>query len=109
MQEDHSLKGLPPPVYLSLAITLGVMIDILEPLPILPNTLAIGLGSALGVAGVLLNWWAAFTMLRANTSLTGLTGSTVVIQTGPFAFSRNPIYVSMLLMAAAVRMAGMFK
>ena len=105
MREDHSLKGIPPPVYLALAVALGVVLDILVPLPFLPSTFAFWLGVALGVVGVLLNWWAAFTMLRAHTSLTGLTGSTVVIQSGPFALSRNPIYLSMLLLAAAVALA----
>ena len=105
MADDHSHSGIPPPVFLVVAIALGVVLDLLVPLSVLPNGLAIGFGVALGVPAVLLNWWSAVTMLRAGTSLTGLGSSTVVLKNGPFRISRNPIYVSMLLLAGAVALA----
>ena len=105
MADDHSHSGIPPPVFLVVAIALGVVLDLLAPLSVLPNGLAIGFGVALGVPAVLLNWWSAVTMLRARTSLTGLGSSTVVLKSGPFQISRNPIYVSMLLLAGAVALA----
>lgn len=105
MVEDRAHVRVPPPAFLLATIALGVVLDLAVPFSVLPNTLAFGLGIALGVISVVLNWWSAFTMLRARTSVTGLGSSTVILQIGPFRISRNPIYISMLLLAGAVALA----
>ncbi len=46
------------------------------------------------LAGVLLSAWAIRTMFRANVDPDPYEPTTAIVATGPYALSRNPIYVS---------------
>jgi protein-S-isoprenylcysteine O-methyltransferase Ste14 len=52
-----------------------------------------GIGWMLVVFGSLLLVWAAWTMFRHKTTVNPYTAVSQLVQKGPFAFSRNPIYL----------------
>jgi protein-S-isoprenylcysteine O-methyltransferase Ste14 len=87
----------PPPVIYAVCFLAGLGVDALWPLPLLPSTLQYAFGAALIVAGLTLFVWAVREFSRARTAVTHHRPTTGIVASGPFAFSRNPIYVSMTL------------
>jgi len=62
------------------------------------------LGDALLVAGVALDLWAMATMWRSKANILPHRAATALVTHGPFAFSRNPIYLgnTLLLLGAGL-------
>lgn len=52
-----------------------------------------GFGTSLVVIGALLLLWAAFSMWRHHTTVNPYGGVAALVESGPFGFSRNPIYL----------------
>ena len=87
-----------PPVALAIGTIAGFGLNWLFPLPFVPPSLPRAwIGLVLFLAGIFLAAWSARTFRKAHTNvLTSQSASTIVI-TGPYGFSRNPIYVGMFL------------
>lgn len=83
----------PPLVYLSSVLT-GVVVHIAWPLPFLPPALALPVGASLVVVAVALFSWAVRELRAAGTPVPGSKPTTVIVPTGPYRFSRNPIYLA---------------
>lgn len=81
---------LPPPLVYVAALWGAWELNKLLPLPFpkLP-----GIGWALVVLGCMLLLWAAWTLFRHRTTVNPYKGVAHLVQDGPFAFSRNPIYL----------------
>jgi len=92
------LPGLlrPPIVFLS-AIVLGIALDYRWPLPFVPSTLGL-VGPLATVSSVLLFVLALRELRRAGTSVRGTQRTTTIVRRGPYRFSRNPIYLSFILL-----------
>ncbi|MBP2237236.1 protein-S-isoprenylcysteine O-methyltransferase Ste14 [Sinorhizobium kostiense] len=87
-----------PPIAWALAVVAGLVLDWLYPLPFLPPAmLAVWLGVILFLAGLALLIWAATTFRRAGTNIQTTQPTTTIVDAGPYRYSRNPIYVGMLL------------
>lgn len=83
-----------PPVWLAGFVALGWLAGLMLPplsMPVWPGALLLGAGLAL--AG-----WAALTMARAHTTIDPHGQPRALVTHGPFARSRNPIYLADLLM-----------
>jgi protein-S-isoprenylcysteine O-methyltransferase Ste14 len=91
-----------PPVAVGVPLALGLLASGLlgDPLAISPATT--GLGWALVAAFACWNGWALLTMARARTALLPGGATTAVLDTGPFARSRNPLYVGLLVLSAGL-------
>jgi protein-S-isoprenylcysteine O-methyltransferase Ste14 len=65
------------------------------------------LGDALLLAGIALDLWAMFTMWRHKANILPHRAATALVTHGPFAWSRNPIYLgnTMLLVGAGLAFA----
>ncbi len=59
-------------------------------------------GGALGVLAALLGGWAIGAMTRAGTPVEPWEPTRKIVARGPYRFSRNPIYVAMLLLFLAI-------
>jgi protein-S-isoprenylcysteine O-methyltransferase Ste14 len=96
--EGGPLPGLlrPPIVFLS-AILLGIVLNRVWPLPFLPSTLAL-LGPLVTLCAVLLFLLSLHEFRTAGTSVRGTERTTTIVRTGPYRFSRNPIYLSFTLL-----------
>ena len=92
------LPGLlrPPIVFLS-AIALGIALNRAWPLPFRPSILW-WLGSSFTGCAVLLFLLSYWEFRAAGTSVRGSERTTAIVRTGPYRFSRNPIYVSFILL-----------
>ena len=70
--------------------------------PLAASSLTVGSGWLLLVAFMVWNGWALVTMARHRTALLPGGATTTVIDSGPFARSRNPLYLGLLAGAAGV-------
>ncbi len=60
------------------------------------------LGIGLVVLGLALNLWCAVLYRKAKTNILPNTADSNLIETGPFGFSRNPIYLGMLIVFVGI-------
>lgn len=86
-----------PPVVFLIVIALGIWLNRAWPLPFVPSSLrSIG---PIGAVGAVLLFLLSYREFRAaGTSVRGSKRSTTIVRTGPYRFSRNPIYVSFILL-----------
>lgn len=87
-----------PPIALGMAIMFAFAADWVYPLPfVAPGIAHIELGLIVIVGAFLLVRWAVQTFRRAKTNLLTNQATLAIVSTGPFAYSRNPIYVGALM------------
>jgi protein-S-isoprenylcysteine O-methyltransferase Ste14 len=99
----------PPLVYLA-SIVLGLVLEFAWRLPFLPHVLAVPLG-VLFVAGAVALFCGSVGKFRAaGTPVPGNKPTTVIVRTGPYRFSRNPIYLafSLLQLGIAIWVNGLW-
>lgn len=95
---DNSNAIIHPPVAWALAFVGGLAIDWYYPLSILPSQFpGVWFGAVIFAAGLGLALWAVMTMRKAGTALPINRSTTVIVDHGPYSFSRNPIYIGMFL------------
>ncbi len=85
-----------PPIAWAVAVIAGFALDWLEPLPLVPDDLPAGLVGAVGfMLALALAIWAMDTMTRAGTNVPTNRPTTAMVESGPYRFTRNPIYLGM--------------
>lgn len=85
-----------PPVLFTAAVVAALALDGLVlrlPFPFAETGLAHYLGMLALLAGIVLVGWAMLQFRKHATSIRPDRGSSALMATGPFAFSRNPIYL----------------
>jgi protein-S-isoprenylcysteine O-methyltransferase Ste14 len=92
----------PPPVLFFVLLLLGVAVDHFRPLTFLPEGLTVQLLSALSffALAVAIGVWAFSTFRRCRTSAEFGEPVSTLVQQGPYRFSRNPLYVALILVLA---------
>ena len=93
---------IPPPIVYAAALLVGVGLQRLFPLPYAPRPVALALGGALVAGGVAINLTAVPTMLRGHGTLNTSAPSAALVTSGPYRFSRNPMYVGLTLIYAGL-------
>jgi protein-S-isoprenylcysteine O-methyltransferase Ste14 len=96
-QEVANLGVVRPPLVYGASIVTGLLLAFGWPLPFLPRRLAALLGSVLVVVAVVVFAYAIRTFQTAGTPVPGNKPTTVLVRTGPYRCSRNPIYVAFSL------------
>jgi protein-S-isoprenylcysteine O-methyltransferase Ste14 len=91
-----------PPVAVGGPLVLGLLISRFMGDPLATSPVTAGLGWLLIAAFVVWNGWALMTIARHRTALLPGEATTVVIDHGPFAWSRNPLYIGLLAGSAGV-------
>lgn len=86
----------PPILVAALALT-GWMLWREAPVAFLPAVAARPLGGLLGTASFVLFSWAALALHRAGTNIPTNLSATALVTSGPYRFSRNPIYLGLAL------------
>jgi protein-S-isoprenylcysteine O-methyltransferase Ste14 len=87
----------PPLVYLG-TILLGLVAHVLWPVHLVPRFLGTPVGAILTVIAVALFFSAVRTFRAAGTPIPGNRPATTIVRTGPYRFSRNPIYLAFSLL-----------
>jgi len=104
-QSDHPRVALPPPLLFVGSFTIGLLVQWLHPISLLRFPLALCLGIALFTAGAWLGIWGERTMKKAGTNVNPLRPATALVTSGPFRFSRNPLYLAMVLLYLGLALA----
>jgi len=87
-----------PPIAWAIAVLAGLVLDWLMPSPFVPAAVPAGwLGAIVFALALALFAWAIATMRGAGSSVQTSEPTTTIVDTGPYRFTRNPIYLAMLL------------
>jgi protein-S-isoprenylcysteine O-methyltransferase Ste14 len=97
---DHAAVVIKPPLLFLGALALGCLLSLLVPLgPKLasPNRLALILGLVLAGIGFALAIVSVMAFRRADTPVVPGRSATALVTSGPYAVTRNPIYIGFVL------------
>ena len=97
-QPDHAGVAFHPPLLLLACLGLGFLLRWLAPLSLPMPTGPAMIGPAIVVLAFATFFWAAGTMLRGHASIPTNTPTGAIVVGGPFRLTRNPIYLSMILL-----------
>jgi protein-S-isoprenylcysteine O-methyltransferase Ste14 len=98
---DRADVAFHPPFLLLAVILIGFTLRWLLPMPYLPSGWAAIAGPICVALSLLFFFWAAFAMRSGGASIpTGLP-TAYLVRSGPYRWSRNPIYVAMLALTVA--------
>jgi protein-S-isoprenylcysteine O-methyltransferase Ste14 len=86
----------PPLVYLG-SIGLGLLAHLLWPLRLLPASAGVPVGTLAVFAAAALFISATRAFRKAATPIPGNRPTTAIVRSGPYAFSRNPVYLAFTL------------
>ncbi|WP_455289403.1 methyltransferase family protein [Cupriavidus necator] len=91
----------PPLAYLG-AIALGLLLHFPWPVRLVPHAVRGPLGGTAVLVAVALFVWAVRTFRTAGTPVPGNRPTTTIVRTGPYRYSRNPIYLSFSLLQLGI-------
>ena len=95
MNDDSLRVPVVPPLIYALSMTMGIIFHLVVPWRLfLQPWIGYVVGSPVIVVGLLLFVWAVSSMLRGGEHPDIHKPTQTLISSGPFAFSRNPIYLS---------------
>jgi len=100
IQAAHDNPGVvarPPLIYLC-SIFIGLALQFVWPLKVLPAPLVAPLGGFLILVAIVLFTLSVRQFLATGTAIQTHRPTTAIIRTGPYRFSRNPIYLSFTLL-----------
>jgi protein-S-isoprenylcysteine O-methyltransferase Ste14 len=86
----------PPLVYLA-SIALGLVVHLIWPARLVPPSISMPLGLIVILGAVTLFVSAVRTFRAAGTPIPGNRPTTTIVRTGPYRFTRNPIYLAFSL------------
>ena len=100
---DTPAVHIPPPVIVAVFLGVGLLADYFFKAGFSTARWWLDwLGYAMTVLGFAIALWCAYLYHKSRTSILPHTADSHMIETGPFAWSRNPIYLSMLLVFAGM-------
>jgi protein-S-isoprenylcysteine O-methyltransferase Ste14 len=94
-----------PPIIFSAAVAVGILLNVLYPLPWFGQPLSgmlLVLGVLMMAAFVALNISALRAMHRAGTTVRPDRGTDHLVTGGPFSFSRNPLYLAGTMLVVGI-------
>ena len=95
---DTSNAAVRPPIAWILALAAGVAADQLYPLRFVPASVpGAWVGGAIFAIALALAIWAIVTIRQAGTQVETYKPTTAIVANGPYRFTRNPIYLGMVL------------
>ncbi|HEY4848586.1 MAG TPA: isoprenylcysteine carboxylmethyltransferase family protein [Methylocella sp.] len=101
MQDDPSDKARVialPPLILTGVLVLGFVLDLARSAKFMPRAVALAIGILVILGGIALALLAVRQMVRAKTAVDVRKPTTEIVTSGVFQFSRNPIYLSMVVL-----------
>lgn len=105
MSDDQPAKPKPRGIWPPQAVLLGLMLEavvILWRWPVTPPAWAMGLGGLMALIGLGLIFSAAAEFKRKQVGIVPFSPSQMLALGGPYRFTRNPMYIGMGLILAAV-------
>lgn len=99
---DHPSVIAPPPLLYLLAVVLTATLHWYWPIELLPTAVATWLAILFAGIGLVLIAWGVYTMRQARTAINPYQPTSNIVDSGPFRFSRNPLYVGMDLVVIGI-------
>ena len=94
-----------PPLLYGAAFAIALVLHWLWPMPILDHAIALWLGLALIVLGVGIAIPGIKALQAADTNVDPAHPTTAIVTSGPFRFSRNPLYVALTFLYFGLTLA----
>lgn len=91
-----------PPALFAGTLALGLLLHFIFPVNLLPRSIAIASGAVVIVSAALIAISAFRAMRNAQTAVNPSQPTTAIVSDGAFAFSRNPIYLSLTLLYVGI-------
>jgi protein-S-isoprenylcysteine O-methyltransferase Ste14 len=105
-QADTANVIIRPPIAWALAVVAGLALQWIVPLPFMPALAPAGwVGGIVFVLALALAAWAIATITSAGSNVPTNMPTTTVVQSGPYRFTRNPIYLGMFVGLAGLAIA----
>src|SRR3989304_5249965 len=104
IQAPHDNPGVvtrPPLIYLY-SILIGLTLQFVWPLKVLPAPLEATVGGSLILVAIVLFTLSVREFLAAGTAIQTHRPTTTILRTGPYRFSRNPVYLSFTLLCIGI-------
>ena len=101
-QADSPGVRVPPPLVFLAGLAIGLVLSNWAPTEYLGRAIARPLGRVVTGIGVLLALSAVYAFSRAHTNLRPDRPSSALVRTGPYRFTRNPMYVSLTIVYVGV-------
>jgi protein-S-isoprenylcysteine O-methyltransferase Ste14 len=95
---DNSGVRFPPPLLYAIPLGIGLLIQRFYPVAVLPRRIALVPGVILVALGLALAAVAMASFFRARTSPIPIKPTTAIVATGPYRFTRNPMYLGLALL-----------
>ncbi len=92
------MKKFLPPTYFFIALLISALLHFLLPLIMIINYPLNLIGFVFFIVGTGLNIWADQLFKKESTTVKPFETPSLLMQTGPFKFSRNPMYLGMTLL-----------
>lgn len=96
-QDVAKLGPFRPPLIYLVSLVFGALIHRVAPLPFVPGTLAVPIGASLVLVAIVLFAYSVAKFRAVGTPVPARKPTTVIVRTGPYRFSRNPIYLAFSL------------
>ncbi|HEV2548288.1 MAG TPA: methyltransferase [Stellaceae bacterium] len=99
---------LPPLIFLG-SLALAALLEAILPFPLLPlaPAFAYGLGALLVLGGLILLVLGGRRFVAAGTNIPPTLPTTALVVTGPYRWSRNPLYLAMILVYVGLAIAAL--
>jgi protein-S-isoprenylcysteine O-methyltransferase Ste14 len=93
---DHAGVRVPPPLIYLAVFLVALGLQRVLPLPAIPKMIGFRAGPTIIAAGNAFAAWSVGLFRRAGTSLIPIKPTTALVINGPYHFTRNPMYLSLL-------------
>ncbi len=96
--QDLSRPIVRPPILYGCSIALGCALQWLQPVRVFPTAMQVPVGLPLLVGAGILFAFSVREFSRADTPVPSVRPTTRIVSTGPYRFSRNPIYLAFTML-----------
>ena len=105
-RNDNAGVIAPPPVIFGVPLAAGLVADYVHRLPLYSERIVLWAGIALALSGLALIAAGSLELRRAHTAVIPYQPTTAIVSSGPFRFSRNPLYLGFVLIYLGASMAA---
>ena len=100
--QDRARTPLPPPLIHMFCILFASVLHKFAPLPLLVDSGQNAIAITIAGSGIFLLLWSAYQFNRHKTDINYNQPSNAIITSGPYRFTRNPVYLSFALILLAI-------
>ncbi len=103
--QDSAKVTFPPPLMLILSLLIGIGLQFQHPFHISQNLHFGWIGYSMTAIGILTIIYCRYLFKNAKTDIKPWKTTSKIVQGGPYRFSRNPIYLSLIIMGVGVALS----